>query len=326
VVRSLALVGIFAGLTISWLCIGASGQGMPLANFLPSTGPDIASLTISKRVDEVNLAFTVTDKKGRLINDLNSEDFIILDNHIAPQGLNFFQKQSDLPLRVSVLIDASDSILYRFSYEKTAAVMFLKRILRAGKDRASVIAFNDQVRLVQEDTDDTKQLSKAVKHVRAGGNTALYDAIIFAANKLRSGPPQTRRAMILISDGEDTSSKAHLLEAEQAAVRAEVTLFALSTNEYPGAANSAGEAMMNMLTGRTGGVLLPARDEYHLGRAFHQVEQSLRNQYALAYRPARFAPDGSFRSVEVFPVRKGLKVQCRRGYYARQESGTVPGR
>jgi VWFA-related protein len=308
------------------LCVGAFSQSLSPATFLADALPNATGTTISKRVDEVNLAFTVTDKKGRLINNLNPDDFTILDNHLAPQGVNFFQQQTDLPLRVAVLVDASDSILYRFDYEKVAAVMFLKRILRPGKDQAFVASFNDRVRLAQDDTDDSKQLSTAVKRMHAGGNTALYDAIVFGSNKLRNSPPQTRLAIILISDGEDTSSKSHLFDAQQAAIQAEVTLFALSTNEFPGATNSAGEAVLNRLSETTGGVILPARDEYHLGRAFHKVEQILRSQYAVAYRPAQFAPDGSFRLVELFPLRKGLKVQCRRGYYARQESSTMPSR
>src|SRR5581483_2620625 len=258
---------------------------------------------------------TVTDKKGRLINHLTSDDFEILDNHIAPQGVNFFQQQTDLPLRVAVLVDASDSILYRFDYEKIAALMFLKRILRRGKDQAFVVSFNDRVRIAQDTTDDSKELSTSIKRMHAGGNTSLYDAIIFAANKLRNNPPQIRRAIILISDGDDTSSKSHLFDAQQAAIQAEVTLFALSTNEFPGPGKSAGDLVLNRLTETTGGVVLPARDESHLGQAFHKVDQILRNQYAVAYRPARFIPDGSFRSVELFSLRKGLKVQCRRGYY-----------
>lgn len=313
-------------LAICSLCIGVHSQSLPIASFLPEALPNPTSTTISKRVDEVNLAFTVTDKKGRLINNLNSGDFTILDNHTAPQSVNFFQQQTDLPLRVGVLVDASDSILYRFDYEKTAAVMFLKRILRPGKDQAFVVSFNDRIKMAQDDTDNSKELSKAVKRVHAGGNTALYDAVVFGADKLRGSPPQTRRVMILISDGEDTISKSHLFDAQRAAIQAEVTLFALSTNESDLAPNSSGDAVLNRLTETSGGVILQARDEYHLGRAFHKIERILRSQYAVAYRPAMFAPDGSFRLVELLPMRKELKVQCRRGYYARQESSTVPSR
>ncbi|HZQ70670.1 MAG TPA: VWA domain-containing protein [Terriglobales bacterium] len=308
---------------IGIVCTTASSQSLPAANFLPRALPDVSGITISKRVDEVNLAFTVTDKKGHLINDLGFADFSILDNHLAPEGVNFFQQQTDLPLRVAVLVDASDSILYRFDYEKSAAGSFLKHILRPGKDQAFVVAFNDHVRLIHDDTDNTRALSKAVKRIQAGGNTALYDAVMWTAGKLQGSPPQTRRAIILISDGEDTHSKARLFEAEQAAVRAQVTLFALSTNEFP-FSHSAGEEVMKLLTAGTGGMILPARDEYHLSRAFRQVEQALRNQYAIAYRPARFTPDGSFRLVEILTARKGLRIQCRRGYYAREQASILP--
>lgn len=313
-------------LTLSGLIVAAFGQSLPLANFLPGALPSTAETTISKRVDEVNLAFTVTDQKGRLVSNLNSDEFTILDNHIQPEGVNFFQQQTDLPLRIAVLVDASDSILYRLNYEKTVATMFLKRILRPGKDRAFVVSFNDQIRLVEDDTDNSKELSGAVKRIHAGGNTALYDAIVFGANKLRSSPPQTRRVMIVISDGEDTKSRFQLYDAERAAIQAEVTLFSMSTNESSSGVNSDGDTVLNRLTEASGGVVLQAHDEYRMSRAFRKVESILRCQYALAYRPARFAPDGSFRLVQLFTLRKGLKIQCRRGYYARQEVSTVPDR
>lgn len=290
----------------------------------PANGSDPAALasavvTISKRVDEVNLAFTVTDKKGHFISNLGATDFQVLDNRLPPQGLTYFQQQTDLPMRVALLIDASDSIKYRFKFEQDAASVFLKKILRPGKDMALVAAFNSRVRLMHDLSDNFAALGKAVKAVKAGGNTRLYDAITFASQKLRASPPGARRAIILITDGEDTQSRALMYDAEQAAIRAEVTMFALSTNDLAMDPYPKGEAVLDLLTAPTGGQILPARSEWQLKKAFEIVEKTLRNQYALAYQPSDFKPDGSYRRVEVLPRKRGLKVQCRKGYFARRE-------
>jgi Ca-activated chloride channel family protein len=278
-----------------------------------------SGIVISKRVDEVNLAFTVTDKKGRFIGDLDANDFQVLDNHTPPEELRFFQQQTDLPLRVALLIDASDSIKHRFQFEQNAASTFLKDILRPGKDKAFVISFDGRVHQVHDFSDDVHTLARAVKSIQAGGNTALYDAVILACNKLRHDrePQITRRAIILITDGMDTASRAFLHDAQEAAARAEVLLFALSTNDLIADSYPKGEAVLDLLTGPTGGYILPARDEGQLSKAFRQIEKALRNQYALGYQPANFNPDGRYRPVEVIPIKRGLKVQCRKGYFAR---------
>ena len=278
-----------------------------------------ALVTISKRVDEVNLAFTVTDKKGHFISNLGATDFEIFDNRLPPHGLTYFQHQTDLPMRVALLIDASDSIKYRFKFEQDAASVFLKKILRPGKDMALVVAFNSRVHLVHDLSDDVAALGKAVKHIRAGGNTRLYDSVTFASQRLNASPPDARRAIILITDGEDTQSRALMYDAEQAAIRAEVTMFALSTNDLAMDPYPKGEAVLDLLTAPTGGRILPARSEWQLKKAFEMVEKALRDQYALAYQPSDFKPDGSYRRVEVLPRKQGLKVQCRKGYYARRE-------
>ena len=278
-----------------------------------------SGIVISKRVDEVNLAFTVTDKKGRFISNLDANDFQVLDNHTPPQELRFFRQQSDLPLRVALLIDASDSITHRFQFEQNAASQFLREILRPAKDKASVISFDGRVHQVHDFSDDVQTLARAVKSIRAGGNTALYDAVILACNKLRRDeePQITRRAIILITDGMDTASRAFLHDAQEAAARAEVLMFALSTNDLIVDPYPKGEAVLDLLTGPTGGYILPARDEGQLTKAFGQIEKALRNQYALGYEPANFNPDGRYHPVEVIPMKRGLKVQCRKGYFAR---------
>lgn len=275
--------------------------------------------TLSKSVDEVNLAFTVTDKRGHFISNLGPNDFKLLDNHEAPQRLTFFQQRSDLPLHVAVLVDASASIEYRFKFETNAAAEFLKRILRPGSDQALLITFNDGIKTVVGPTDKLDKLSSSLKKLKAEGNTALNDAVIYASEKLRRLPENqiTRRAIVLISDGVDTAHASTLEQAEQAASRAQVMIFSLSTNLSELDANGNGDEVLRQLATATGGALLPAHDEMRLDSALHNVQKALRNQYVLAYTPSAFMPDGSYRRVELTAVKRGLRTNCRKGYYAK---------
>jgi VWFA-related protein len=142
--------------------------------------------TISKTVDEVDLAFTVTDSKGRFVSNLGAKDFELLDNHLAPQQLTYFQQRSDLPLHVAILIDTSASVKYRFGFEQRAAVDFIRRILRPSSDKALVITFNDRTNVIDATSKD-RRVSKLLKKIKTEGQTALYDAVGFAA--ARNSPP-----------------------------------------------------------------------------------------------------------------------------------------
>jgi Ca-activated chloride channel family protein len=274
--------------------------------------------TISKTVDEVDLAFTVTDSKGRFVSNLGAKDFELLDNHLAPQQLTYFQQRSDLPLHVAILIDTSASVKYRFGFEQRAAVDFIRRILRPSSDKALVITFNDRTNVIDATSKD-RRVSKLLKKIKAEGNTALYDAVTFAAAELRRLPePQiTRRAIVLISDGEDTASHTTLEEAKHAAAMAELTVFALTTNFSELDPNSEGDAALKELASSTGGALLSAHDEDQLSFSLRKVDKALHNQYVIAYRPTEFQADGSYRTLDVTPLKNGLRINCRNGYYAR---------
>ena len=274
--------------------------------------------TITKAVDEVNLAFTVTDKRGRFISNLGPNDFRLLDNHQAPQRLTFFQQRSDLPLHLALLIDASASVEYRFKFEVDAAASFLKGILRPGKDQALIIAFNDQVKTFAQPTDRAERLTAALKKIQPSGNTALHDAVIYASEQLRRLPEKTitRRAIVLISDGVDTVKHSTLEQSEQAVSRAQVMLFSLSTNLSESDPNGSGDRVLRELAASTGGGLMVAHDQ-RLTLAFRSVQKALRSQYVLAYNPAGFTPDGSYRQIELNAIKRGLHTNCKRGYYAK---------
>jgi Ca-activated chloride channel family protein len=279
----------------------------------------LAPLTkISKVVNEVDLAFTVTDKKGRFISDLQATDFALLDNNTAPDRLTFFQQRSDLPLHLAILIDASDSVKFRFKFEQKAAFSFVKKIVRAKSDEVFVVTFNDQVKTVQEVTEKKARISKALKTTNAHGDTALYDAIIYASEKLRQIPEHqlTRRGIILLSDGFDTVHRSTLDEAKEAAARAGVMVFSVSTNFFQDDSNEAGDRTLKDLAESTGGMFLSGGDEDKIRDAFHDVEKALRHQYVVAYNPASFLADGSYHTVEVVPRKHGLRANCRKGYYA----------
>ena len=290
------------------------------ANSLSASGYQFLApiTTISKQVNEVNLAFTVIDHRGRFISDLRPEDFHLFDNQLTPPHLTFFQQRSDLPLHLAVLIDASASVTHRFTMEQNAAQAFIKKILRPGKDKAMVIAFNDRVTMIQNLTGQAANVSKAIAKVVPDGNTALYDAIIYAADHLHQIPESsiTRRAIVVVSDGMDTVGRSTLPQAEAAAARAEAMIFSLTANMSDIERDAPGDKILKQLSLSTGGSVLPAYDEGRLLSSLRNVEKALRNQYVVAYAPPEFHADGTYRKVEIVPVKKGLRANCRKGYYA----------
>ena len=301
------------------LTTGNEEENPPDISHFEATG-----LTISKRVDEVNLVFTVTDSGGKFISNLPASQFDFLDNQRKPRSLGYFQQQTNLPLRVALLIDLSDSVRGRFQFEQRAASVFLKNILRRDVDQAFIVGFDGVVHLVEDMTSDSDALAKAIHSLKSNGDTALYDALVFSAEKLSATPEArvTRRAIILITDGLDTRSTKALADAQEAATRANAVLYALSTNSLLAELHPKGDVILNSLALPTGGHILAAREESDLKRAFREVEKALRSQYALGYIPADFKPDGSFRTIAIHPRKSKLKVQCRKGYFAPVETAS----
>lgn len=283
-----------------------------------STIPDLpltAAETIVKPVDEVSLLFTVTDVRGRFVSNLNLSDFHVQDNGRLPETVHYFKQAYDLPLRVVLLIDLSSSVRYRFDFEQQAAVAFLKKIIRPGIDGASIIGFNQAVHVVQDFSSEKGKLEKSVRILKPGGDTALFDAIVTASEKLRSKDDAIkRRVIVLISDGVDTASSKTEQDAMMAASRAQASIYALSTD--PSVKPSAGKAVLDRLSLNTGGLLLEARQPEELVSAFNRVQTALRSQYLLAYKPAGFERNGSRHTVEVAARKKGLRVHCRTSYLA----------
>jgi VWFA-related protein len=288
----------------------------------PSTAPDPDSptTTISKIVNEVNVVFTVTDKHGRFVKDLKKEDVKVFDDN-KPQDIRSFRTDTDLPLRVGLLIDASNSIRDRFKFEQEAAIEFLNQIVRPKSDKAFVIGFDSVAEVTQDYTDSTEALAHGVRMLKAGGGTALFDAVYYACREKLQNPPSapnanaSRRAMILLSDGEDNQSRVTREEAVEMAQRAEVIIYAISTNIT--GIKTRGDKVLERFAETTGGRLFTPFKLQDVADAFTEIQDELRSQYAVSYHPPDLVQDGRFRTISIdLPAKKSFKVRARKGWYA----------
>jgi VWFA-related protein len=272
---------------------------------------------IKVRVELVNVLTTVTDRKNRLVTDLTKDDFRIFEDG-KPQDIRFFSRETDLPLRIGILIDASNSIRDRLRFEQEAAIDFLSVALRPGKDLAFLVSFDVEPQLIQDYTDDLEKLSNAIQGIRAGGVTSLFDAVFFSCKeKLLFFPPPEpylRRVMIIISDGQDNQSVHTREEALSMAERAEVTIYTIGTNRTGSEAR--GDKVLHRLAEVTGGHAFFPFEAGDLAANFQEIARELRSQYSLAYVSTNAAHDGTFRNITIQPVDKNLRVRAKNGYFA----------
>ena len=274
--------------------------------------------TIRKRVDEVNVVFTVTDKHGHFVKNLTKSDFRVLDDNKPAVSIVSFSSETNLPLRVGLLVDASNSVRDRFRFEQEAAIEFLNQIVRPKSDRAFVIGFDTSAEVTQDFTDSAELLSRGVRLLRPGGGTALFDAVYFACrDKLMKAPTigPARRAIILLSDGEDNQSRVTREEAIEMAQRAEVIIYTISTNIS--GMKLRGDKVLERLADATGGRAFFPFKIQDVANAFSEIQDELRSQYLLAYKPADLRPDGRYRSIDIMAENhKNLRVRARKGYFA----------
>src|ERR1700719_3949291 len=296
----------------------------------PAQQPSAASTQEQKRpagseipkirttTNEVNVVFTVTDKHGRHITDLKQTDFRVVDDKKPVEEVRSFHNETNLPLEVGLLVDASNSVRDRFKFEQQAATEFLNETLRPKYDEAFVVGFDVTPEVTQDFTDNTELLSIGVRSLRPGGGTAMYDALYFACrDKLmkaqHNGP--VRRAIILLTDGEDNQSHVTREEAIEMAQRADVIIYTISTN-LSGAGHH-GDKVLERIADATGGRAYVPFQITEVANAFAAIQEELRSQYAISYKPADFASDGHYRSVEILALgQKGLRVRSRHGYFA----------
>ncbi|HTV04096.1 MAG TPA: VWA domain-containing protein, partial [Acidobacteriaceae bacterium] len=211
--------------------------------------------TIQQQVNEVDLVFAVTDKHGHFINNLEESDFALLDNQLAPERVFSFTQETDLPLRLGVLIDTSTSIRERFHFEQQASISFLLQTLRPSTDRAFVMGFDVTPDYKQNWTNNLDQLTQGIDALRSGGGTALYDAVYSACRdkmlNVARGQEAVRKAMILISDGDDNQSHAYLDDAIKECQRASTIVYTISTNTSP--SRDRGDDILQKIAEATGG-------------------------------------------------------------------------
>jgi Ca-activated chloride channel homolog len=280
--------------------------------------PDDPVATIKTQVREVNVIFTVTDKHGRFKKDLKQQDLQIMDDGKPPEQIRDFRSETDLPLRVGLLVDASNSIRDRFKFEQEAATEFLNSIVRPKQDLAFVIGFDSTPEVTQDFTSDTEKLSNGIRMLRPGGGTALFDAVFYACrDKLMKQKDRStvRRAIILVSDGDDNQSHSTLSEAIEMAQRAEVIVYTISTSTSN--TEDRGDKVLRKLAESTGGRAFSPFKIQDVSDAFREIQDELRSQYAVAYKPADFRADGHFRPIQITAENnKKLFVRARRGYFA----------
>ena len=316
VILTLALSALPAAAQAPSSCYVASSSSATSSSNI-GDDPDNSVLTIRKRVDEVNVLFIATDKHGKFVRNLTQNDFNFLDDHKPVQSIVNFRRETDLPLKLGLIIDVSGSVRTRFDFEQDAANSFLQHVIRAGFDKAFVMGFNAKQEIRQEFTDNLQLLSAGIHSLHNGGGTALYDAIYHACqDKLareQSDRPQ-RRALIVLSDGDDNQSEYTLGQAVEMAQRAEVIIYAISTDDSGLVLR--GDKNLEKLAVTTGGRAFFPFKMKDIKNSFAAIEDELRSQYVVSYHPADFDPDGRYRSIEIMALKKDLQVRARKGYYA----------
>jgi len=277
--------------------------------------------TIITRVREVNLIFTVTDKKGHFITGLSQTNFGLLDDGRPPEAVLRFNQQTNLPLRVGIMIDTSSSIRQRFQFEQDSAIEFLLQVLHRN-DRAFIEGFDIQTDVTQPFTNNVDLLNQGVRKLRPGGGTALFDALYKACHEqmltLRD-PGSIRKALILVSDGEDNYSHALESDAIKECQRADTIVYAISTDISP--SRTKGDDVLRAIAEATGGqAFYPTKIE-DVAVGFKNIEEELRSQYSLVYRPADFKDDGSFRTIYLQALDPRFHVRAQKGYFAPRPPG-----
>ena len=316
---------------------------VPSPTVTPSPTPNPDDEVIKVDSDVVNVLFTAQDRNRRLLTDLKQSDVRLLEDG-KEQEISSFSRQVDLPLSLAILIDTSASQERTLPEEKAAAVTFLETVIRPSKDEVCIVSFTGEATLEQGMTNNLTRLRRAVDQVKfvppsgyigggviagtppisgdtTAGSTAIWDAIWVTSDEiLGPAPEKTRRAIILVTDGVNTSGKKKLDEAVQAALRSEAIIYSvgIGDNFYSGV----DKGVLNKISERTGGRAYFPRDERELRNAFQQIQEEMRSQYLIAYEPSNQARDGAYRKIDIELTNQQLqkdkiKVTHRQGYFAK---------
>ena len=271
---------------------------------------ETGQLHIRVAVDLVNVNFSATDSRGRMIPGLNASDFTVEEDGKV-QNVVLFSRESELPLTLALLMDISPSVQGVFEEEKTTASAFLKSLL-GRRDLALVIAMDRHVVLAQDFTEDIGYLTSAIQNLKISGEgTSFYDAVYLAAGE-KLAKEAGRKAIIVLSDGEDTTSQYNASKAMIAAHNSNAVIYAIS--------NGDNSSTMRRMAEETGGAFFRIRQTGDFERVFQQIALELRTQYSIAYHSTNNVRDGAFRRIKIIPRNSDIKIRARRGYYAPSDS------
>jgi VWFA-related protein len=268
--------------------------------------PKTGQAQIKVEVDLVNVNFSATDSKGRMIAGLNATDFTVEEDGKV-QNVVLFSRENELPLTLALLMDISPSVAPVFEEEKRTASAFLKSLLRR-RDLALLLAMDRRVVLAQDFTEDVEYLTSAIQDLKiSGAGTSLYDAVYLAAEEKLS-KEAGRKAIVLMSDGDDTTSGYNASKAMIAVHKSNSALYAIS--------NGDNSRTMRKMAEETGGAFFRIRQDSDFGKVFEQIAVELRTQYSVAYHSTNTARDGAFRRIKIIPKNSSIDIRARRGYYA----------
>jgi VWFA-related protein len=290
-------------------------------NSTPRTKRANSGFVLRSAVDEVDVFFAATDH-GNSVLDLTPANIRLRDDGRPPDRMIGFRNESQLPLRLGIVIDTSGSVADRLSFEQKAATKFLDGVLKDSRDLSFVVGVNNSVLLVQDFTPDGARTSRAINQLAPGGGTALWDAVAFASKKLagRAEAQPVARVLVVISDGQDNSSGVTLKEAAEGALRDEVVVYTVSTRDLLDETSSSllGDHALKTISDLTGGATFVPGSLHRLDGSLRDVQQVIRGRYLVAYKPASFESDGRYRTIQLTAEREGhqFKVFARKGYYA----------
>lgn len=301
--------------------VAGAGAASDSSSALKRAGLDSPGATFRSAVDEVSIFFAATDH-GKSATNLTQSDIVVRDDNRPPHAILGFRNESQLPLRLGLIIDTSNSVKDRISFEQAAATKFLQTVVTGKDDLAFVVGVNNSVLLVQDFSGDQERISHAINQLAPGGGTALWDAVSFGAEKLaeRAEGRPVARVLIVISDGEDNASSASLKQAIASAQHGEVAVYTVSTQDYTqqDPSSELGDHALRTMSELTGGTAFIPGSVRGLKGSLAELQQVIRGRYLVSYKPAAFARDGRYREIDITAEKDGhkLKVYARKGYYA----------
>jgi Ca-activated chloride channel family protein len=313
------------GISLLVLMLGALSQTLPSqqpAQQTPKAGqkpvpPGYSDETYRVNVDLINVFCSVWDKDtGAFVTNLTRENFAVYEDE-KKQEIKNFARETNLPLTIAFLIDTSQSVAPKLKFEQEAAISFFHSVMRE-KDRAALVEFDSGVTLIQDFTSDPNKMAKQIKTLRAAGGTSLYDAVYLSCDE-KLIREMGRKAIVILSDGEDQSSSHTFEQALEMALKAEAIIYSISVNRggFFGVGDTKnGDRVMKDFSEQTGGrAFFPFKVE-DLDDAFRRINQELRSQYNIGYVSSNPARDGGYRKIDLRIAEKGLKLSFRKGYYA----------